>query len=50
MCPFRETQENNLLLKEQHDSMVKKVEQLESKLTHYNSLMAENEVILLVAF
>ena len=41
---FREMQENNLLLKEQYESIKKKDERLEAKLANYNSIVAENEV------
>lgn len=40
----RDIQENNLLLKEQNDSMKKKLDRLEDKLVSYNKLVAENEV------
>lgn len=39
-----------MLLKEQHESMKKKVERLENKLVHYNSLVTENEVQILTDF
>ncbi|XP_053393249.1 mitotic spindle assembly checkpoint protein MAD1-like isoform X2 [Mercenaria mercenaria] len=42
---LRDIQENNLLLKEQHDSMKKKLDRLEDKLVNYNKLVAENEVM-----
>ncbi|WAQ96557.1 MD1L1-like protein [Mya arenaria] len=41
---LRGIQENNLLLKEQHDNMQNKVERLENKLANYHALVAENEV------
>jgi len=40
----RGIQENNLLLKEQHDSMKAKVERLENKLVNFHAMVAENEV------
>ncbi|XP_052814982.1 mitotic spindle assembly checkpoint protein MAD1-like [Mya arenaria] len=40
---LRGIQENNLLLKEQHDNMQNKVERLENKLANYHALVAENE-------
>ncbi|KAH3863656.1 hypothetical protein DPMN_026645, partial [Dreissena polymorpha] len=36
-------QENNLLLKEQHESMKAQVERLEAKLSNFHATMAENE-------
>lgn len=42
---LRDIQENNLLLKEQCDSMKKKLERLEDKLASYNKLVAENQMI-----
>lgn len=42
---LRDIQENNLLLKEQHDSMKKKLERLEEKLINYNHLVTDNEVL-----
>ncbi|XP_060570209.1 mitotic spindle assembly checkpoint protein MAD1-like [Ruditapes philippinarum] len=42
---LRDIQENNILLKEQHDSMKKKLERMEDKLINYNKLVEENGVM-----
>lgn len=42
---LKDIQENNLLLKEQHESMKKKLERMAEKLTNYNKLVTENEML-----